>query len=258
MRYELVSPLVAICLFTSILAMHQLGRWLSQRGWGSGRRATDGEGAFGIIDGAVFGLLGLLIAFTFSGAAGRFDERRKLIVDEANAIGTAYLRIDLVSPAHQAGLRETMRRYLDARLAAYRALPDLAAARVQLVRSQQLQTQLWQQAVAAVADTPSSAVLLMPALNEVFDIATTRSMATQIHPPRVIFVLLFAFALLSALIAGHASAGSGGRHWLHSGVFAFVLAGAVYVIIDMEYPRLGFIRVDAFDQALVDVRDSMK
>ena len=80
----------------------------------------------GVVDGAVFGLLGLLVAFTFSGAATRFDARRQLVVEEANAIGAAYLRLDVLPAAAQPALRARFREYLDSRLAAYRAVPDMA------------------------------------------------------------------------------------------------------------------------------------
>jgi len=212
----------------------------------------------GVVEGAVFALMGLLVAFTFSGAASRFDERRKLIIEEANAIGTAYLRIDLLPSAAQPDLRASFRTYLDARLAVYRALPDLAASKAELARATGLQQEIWAKAIAAAAESQAPTMqLLLPALNEMFDITTTRTMAAQIHPPYIIFGLLFALALLSALLAGYAMAPAKGRNWIHMAVFAFALAGAVYVILDMEYPRHGLIRVDAFDQVLIDLRQSM-
>lgn len=81
------------------------------------------------MEGAVFALLGLLIAFTFSGAATRFDTRRQLIIEETSDIGTAYLRLDLLPVEAQPGLREKFREYVDARLEVYRKLPDIAAAK---------------------------------------------------------------------------------------------------------------------------------
>jgi hypothetical protein len=83
-------------------------------------------------------------------------------------------------------------------------------------------------------------------------------MTAQMHPPMVVFVMLFGLALAGALLAGYGMAGGKARSWLHMVGFAAVLAGAVYVIIDLEYPRLGLIRVDAFDEALVELRSSMK
>jgi hypothetical protein len=213
------------------------------------------------VEGAVFGLLGLLVAFTFSGAATRFDERRSLIVEEANDIGTAYLRLDLLPPDLQPAVKQKFREYVDARIAAYKALPDVEKALGHLARANALQGEIWKLAVPAAAQAaPGSAasVLLLPALNATFDIANVRTWATQMHPPGVIFLMLAALALGCALIAGHGMSAAPERHWLHMLAFALMLASAVFVIIDLEYPRLGFFRVDAFDQAIVAVRQGME
>ena len=82
-------------------------------------------------------------------------------------------------------------------------------------------------------------------------------MAAQMHPPKVIFGMLGLLILAVSLLAGFATAQVKSRSWLHIGVFAIIFAITIYVILDMEYPRLGLIRVDAFDQALVDVRERM-
>ncbi|HSD53599.1 MAG TPA: DUF4239 domain-containing protein [Burkholderiales bacterium] len=256
MNFTLTAMLLAGGLFVGMLFCLEIGRRIGVR-----RAALEGEAAragAGVVDGAVFALLGLLIAFTFSGAATRFDERRKLIIEEANDIGTAYLRIDLLPAAAQGELRESFRRYLDARLAAYRAAPDIDAAKAGLARAAALQQEIWAKAVAASTGSQAATMLLLPAINQMIDITTMRTMATQSHPPLVLFALLFALALLGALLAGHAMAGARKRDWMHMATFAFALAGAVYVILDIEYPRLGLIRLDAFDQVLVDVRQSMK
>jgi hypothetical protein len=90
------------------------------------------------------------------------------------------------------------------------------------------------------------------------DITTTRTMAAQMHPPAIIIAMLFGLALASALLAGYAMAAAKSRSWLHMIGFALATGFAIYVILDMEYPRLGLIRVDAFDQALVEFRQSMQ
>jgi hypothetical protein len=101
-------------------------------------------------------------------------------------------------------------------------------------------------------------MLLLPALNQMIDITTTRTMALQLHPPLIIFGMLFLVALASALLAGYGMAGGKSRRWLHVIGFALVIGLTVYVILDIEFPRYGLIRVDAFDQALVDLLKSMK
>jgi len=245
-------------LFLMMLVFLEVGRRIGAR-----RLAQEPGGTpsgVGAVDGAVFGLLGLLVAFTFSGAAARFDTRRELIVEEANAIGTAYLRLDLLPPDAQSALRETFRRYVDSRLEVYRKLPDIAAAEAELSKSNALQKEIWEHAVAASrADASRSAtMLLVPALNAMIDITTTRTMAAQMHPPLVIFAMLFGLALTASLFAGHGMAANPSRSWVHMIGFSAVMAVSVYVILDMEFPRYGLIRVDAFDQALVAVRESMK
>jgi len=245
-------------LFLGMMLFLEIGRRLGLR-----RLQDDSSAAaegIGAVDGAVFAVLGLLIAFTFSGATARFDARRQLIVEETNNIGTAYLRLDVLPADLQPALRESFRHYLDSRIETYRKIPDVAAVRESLARGNDLQREIWRQAVEAVrADgaPPTATMLLLPALNAMIDIATTRTMAAHMHPPRVVFVMLFGLALAASLLAGYGMTGSKVRSRFHMLGFALVMAIAVFVILDIEYPRLGWIRVDAFDQALVDLRESM-
>lgn len=243
-------------LLLGMLLLLEMGRRLGIRRL-KDDSVTAAEG-IGAADGAVFAVLGLLIAFTFSGATARFDSRRQLIVEETNDVGTAYLRLDLLPAAAQPALRESFRRYLDARIEAYRKFPDIAAVRASLAKANELQGHIWRQAVAAIRaeGAPLAAtMLLLPALNAMIDITTTRTMAMQMHPPTVVFVMLFGLALAASLLAGYGMTGSKIRSRFHMLGFALVMAVAVFVILDIEYPRLGLVRVDAFDQALVDLRE---
>ena len=250
------GALLAAFLFLALLGAMEFGRRLAIRK--RTRHGTVGEG-LGAVEGAVFGLLGLLIAFTFSGAASRFDARRGLIVEEANDIGTAWLRLDVVPPEAQPALRDKFREYTDARIAVYRAFPDIAAARDQLARANAIQTEIWTLAVpAALSGQASAPMLLLPAINAMFDIANTRMWAALTHPPPVIFVLLISLSLCCGLFAGYGMAAAPHRNWLYMLGFSLVLSGAVFVIVDIEFPRLGLIRLDSFDKAIVDVRESMK
>jgi hypothetical protein len=175
MNYAQHAILIASLLFAGMLLLLEAGRRAGHR-----RLAKDAKGdlpGIGVIDGSVFTLLGLLLAFTFSGAATRLDARRQLIVEETNDIGTAYLRLDLLPASAQPALREKFRQYVDSRLAAYRKLPDAGAAREELTKGTLLQGEIWNQAVTATRapDThPDAARLLIPALNSMIDITTTR------------------------------------------------------------------------------------
>jgi len=90
------------------------------------------------------------------------------------------------------------------------------------------------------------------------DITTTRTTATRFHPPTIIYVLLILLALASALLAGHAMATAKARSWAHVVGFAVAMAVSLYVILEIEYPRLGLIRVDSFDETLAELRQLMK
>jgi hypothetical protein len=254
-----VGGAVAIALFFGILVFLMLGRRMGKRA--IARHGDAGVPNIGSLEAAVFALLGLMIAFTFSGALSRFDVRRGQAVDEANAIGTAYLRIALLPEGAQSAMRETFRNYVDSRIATYRKLPDVAAARDELAHSQQLQNEIWAQAVTAVRlpeARPGTDLLVMPALNQMFDITTVRTIATQMHPPLIVYAMLIGLALGSALLAGYQSAGDKGYGWIHKIGFAAIVAVTLYVILDIEYPRLGFVRLDAIDEVLANVRAGMK
>ena len=256
--FPALASLFAVALGTGLFALLLAGRGIGRR-----RAAEDPDGShagLGAVDGAVFGMLGLLIAFTFSGAAARFDQRRSLIVTEVNDIGTAWLRVDLLASGDQPTMRALFRNYLDARLATYanpRSAEQTNAANDESLRQQDA---IWKLAVPGVTrpgSAPSAPMLLLPALNAMFDTAELRRRVTTHHPPLVIYGMLATFAMVGALLAGYGMAKGRALSRIHAVGFALVLAATVYVIVDLEYPRLGFIRVDAADQALVDLRRSM-
>jgi hypothetical protein len=245
-------------LFFGMLIMLETGRRLAVR-----RRSQEADGErsnLGTIEGAVFALFGLLMAFTFSGAALRFNEKRMLIAEEANTIETAYLRLHLVPDAEQK-LQDLFRRYLDSRLETYRQLPNMKAASREMANSKNIQVQIWSEAVAATRLTsshPAAGWLLLPALNNMIDITTTRTMALQMHPPRIIYWLLFGLGLICSLLAGYRMATGQRRSWLHILGFTVITVIVVYVVLDIEYPRAGLIRLEAADHALIELRQNMK
>ena len=250
------APLIWLLLLGGMLLATEVGRRLRVRHV----RAGLGESAgFGPVQGAVFGLLGLVMAFTFSGAASRFDHRRDLVVEEANDIGTAYLRIALLPEAARGPLQDKFREYLDGRLQTYRVGTDAVRINQLLQQTAQHQGQIWNMAVDAINQAPSPPVAaqIVPALNAMFDIVTTRTAATQIHPPAIVWVMLGGLALLCSLVVGY-DLGGARRHWLYVLTFTLLFSLTLYVIIDMEYPRLGLIRVTGMDRVLQDVRDSMR
>ena len=252
----MVSLLVPGALFLGILLFVLVGRRIGLRRLSK----TDGGAAgLGVVESAIFGLMGLLIAFTFSGAASRFDVRRELIVKETNSIGTAYLRLDLLDQETRGLLQEKFRQYLDSRIDSYRKIKSLDEAETQHAHSLQLQQEIWNLAVSGAqkAPTPQAMMLLVPALNEMFDIVTTRTMALFQHPPLVVFLMMGVLIFVCSLLVGCGLADAKRTSWIHLLGFAAIMSVTVYVIFNLEYPRLGIISLGDFDLALVSLRQSM-
>lgn len=249
---------LSLGVFVGMLACLEVGYRLGTRL--PGKHPDLGHEGTGAIEAAVFALLGLLLGFSFAGGTSRLDAKHQLVIQEANAIGTAYLRLDLLPTNYQSEMRSLFRQYLDTRLSVYQTLPDIQAAEREMGVAEQLQKRIWSRAVNAGRDDPSQNVarLLLPSLNEMIDITTARTIALQTHLPALIFFLLIAVALLSSLVAGYAMAKRRSRSWLHMLIYAGVISITIYAVLDLDYPRFGLVRVNAADQALVQLRDSIQ
>src|SRR5436190_10080660 len=257
-NFPIFAVVILVILIGSIYAALEVGRRIGVRRKAENPEATS-EG-LGSVEGAIFGLMGLLIAFTFSGAAGRFEDRRHLLVEETNDIGTAYLRIDLLPADVQPKLRELYRRYTDSRIAVYHNTANFEIADVESERTVALQDEIWKLSVEACKslNNPATTSLVLNSLNAMIDITTTQAVAVRTHPPTVVYVLLLVILLASSLLAGFGMSGGTRRNWLHVFSFAVIMGISTYVIIDFEFPRVGFIRIDSVDKILVDLRSTMK
>lgn len=251
-----IGIIFAVGLFVMMLLCLELGRRVG--GWHSTAEVRHITASINLTETAMFALMGLLIAFTFAGANAKFDLRRQLIVDETNAIHTAYLRIDLLPATSQPSLRESFHQYVDARVKVYQAMPDIPLAEMEVEKSSQIQKKLWGQAVAACKQEPSPAVcmLVLPAINNMIDLATSRIAITKLHPPFVIFALLVGLALISSFLTGYSMARYKERSVIHVFLYAALIAITVYVVIDIEYPRLGLglVQLHSFDELLSNLK----
>jgi hypothetical protein len=242
-----------IVLSAILLGVIELGRRIGRR-----RRQIDpgwDSKVVGSIEAMLLGLLGLLMAFTFSGAWSRFDARRDLILREANSIGSAWMLLDQV-PAHSAEpLRAAFRKYVELRLAAARADETRPNAEIEAV-----QRAIWTASVAAAQAAPDARIAqsLLPAVNAMTDVAAARYQTALSHTPETVFLLLLAVMMIASLLAGYGMAGGEGRNGLHIACFLGAMVLTLYVTIDLEYPRRGFVRVDRFDQVMIDLRAGMK
>jgi hypothetical protein len=254
MTLFLDTTIKIFCIGGSMLLLLEYGRRI-------GKRAilNDPAGAHlgvGPIEAAVFGLMGLIIALTFTSAASRFEERRMYIIDEANAIGTAYLRVDLLPDDAQPAIRSYFREYLETRIELYHNITDNNKVISLEAKTADIQMKIWRSSVNACQkeEKVSASLLLLPALNSMIDICSTRTAIRQVHQPKIIFFVMILLALVCSLIAGYSMSIKKSRSWAHLIGFTLVMLVTIMVIIDLEYPRVGFIRIDALDVLLSDLK----
>jgi len=251
-NYSLFLAALAVLFFTLLLLAMRVGTGLGRNADEAGRSGT------AAIEASVFALLGLLVAFTFSGASQRMADRRALLVEEVNAIGTAWLRIDLLSPSDQPALREQFRRYVDERISYYHHVADLDKREAIAARVGTLQKEIWTSSISASRNAaPPFAASYVAAVNDMFDVSTSQTVAQRIHPPLVAYVFLGCLALISAGLVGFNLAVAKRATLLHQVVYAAVMTAALYIIIDFEFPRVGSIRIDQSDELLISQRQSM-
>jgi hypothetical protein len=222
------------------------------------RRKEEAEEGHVTLESAVFALVGLILGFAFSGALTSFEAERRSIGQEANAISTAWERLDLLREQERRPLQALMLQYVDSRLEEFRLRGDSAAVKREFQRTIELQDQIWKEAVDGCRGSglAQSFILLLPAINQAFEITYTRNRALQIHPPSII-PEMFAFLLLTcSLLAGYSMGTRKSRSWFHIGVFILSISITVFVITDLEFPYLGWFRVGAADyQGLFELRE---
>lgn len=246
----LAPHLVTLSLFGLLFGAMELGFRL-----GSRVKRGNPLPQLGAIQGATLGLLGLLLGFAFAGAAGRFIDRQDVIVREANAIGTAYLRADLLAEPHRSAMRDAVRSYAELRIQLFVALNEAEAARV-LDDLGEAERGLWSAALRGVEADRTVMMGVLPPVNEMIDLLAVRNATSDRHLPSAVLVLLVACSFVSLLLIGYGCGRDQKRQLLAAGSFAFLVAAALSVTIDLDYPRRGLIRINAsaLEAALHDMR----
>lgn len=194
---------------------------------------------------AALGLLALLLGFTFAMAVQRFDTRKELVLEESNAIGTAYLRSKLL-PAPQAA--ESARLYRDlaaARLDFFRAGVDAAKLEAAHAAAGRIESRLWDIVREASGADPKSvpAGLYIDALNAVIDVHEKRRVALENHVPEAVIALLFAVAAVALGITAYGCGLGRRRRFRSNALFAVTIALVLAVILDVDRPRRGVVQV---------------
>jgi hypothetical protein len=257
MSLSMTGAWLSSCPFIGMIGCLELGFRIGRSAALSHEPAHAGLGP---IEAAIFALMGLLLGFAFAGGMSRMDARRQLIVREANAIGTAYLRLDLLPASEQPVVRRLFRGYLKARSQAYQTGTPLEATDRFIAQAAELQQQIWTRTIAVARDDPTQNVtrVVVPALNEMIDVTTARTVALRTRLPFAILALLLGVALSSALLAGYGMASRKRRSWFHTILYAASVAVTVYIVLDLDDPRVGLIRLDAAEAILRQLQDSIR
>jgi hypothetical protein len=208
-----------------------------------------------VIRSATLALVAFLVAFAFSGSAGRFVDRLDIIVTEANALGTAWLRADVLPEPQRGELKATLKEYTTDRVTLLSSR-DWDEIHRLLGKVGGLQERMWSAALAGTQGDAPLMNLVLPPLNDVIDLHTTHLAQATRHLPRPILIVLLATAALYLVLVGVGNGRSGRRFPVLDAIYAAVLAVALWMTIDLDRPRQGLIQVSS--QPLADALASMK
>ena len=246
-------PLGALMLFTVIIVLlsiecgHRLARFRPIRD------QKTHEVPVGTMVGAVLGLLAFMLAFTFGFASSRFEDKKMVLIEESNAIGTAYLRAATMPEPITGETRNILREYVDVRLEyALGKKTDEA-----ITRSQQLHDLLWLQSLAAAKNNNSPVgALFIQSINDVIDLHTKRlGVGLRNRVPDVIWVVLYSLIIVSMLGIGYQCGLMGGRRSLASLPLVFAFSAVLLLIIDLDRPGEGLLEIN--QQSMIDLKKSV-
>lgn len=247
------SFLVASLLFFLIIAFYAMGHFFVKRKIEGNPDYINIE--LGSINGALLALLGLILAFTFSMASSRFDTRRQLVIEEANAIGTAILRTDVYPDSVRTALRTSMKVYVEERIAFYQAGMNMKETVRHYLKADSIGKKIWKiTADYAKKDYITTRTSeLIPALNDMIDITTTRRAAGESTIPDSIMYFLFALCVCSSFLLGYDNKRK--IDWVILIGFSVMLSITVFTIIDLDRPRSGLINMDGPNEKIIELRE---
>lgn len=257
LMYDINSGAIAGVLFGSMLLAIEIGLRV---GFSAKNSATEASRSHvSAIQSSILGILALLLAFTFSLSLQRFDSRSEAVVNEANAIGTAYLRAQLLPDSLRDDAQVALREYLELRVQASAVSGIERAEREELLtKTARSQTTLWGFARRAAEANPNPVTsgLFIQSLNEVFDAFGRRVAALDRHVPEMVLLLLYVTFVMAGAIVGFASGAGGHRPSMASYIMIVLMVVLVFIILDLDRPRRGVIEVS--QKSLYDLQAAIK
>lgn len=209
-----------------------------------------------VVDGSIFTVMGLLVAFTFSGANIRLDTRRDLVIQEANSILTTYHALSAFPQDFREKEYQYLKQYVNSCIKWSKYFPDTQAMDVEKQRYLQIQKAIWELALNFCKQdhAVSGCSNLFSSLTAMSVMENKRVLYRHIHPPKVIYFMLFCIVLLGALLIGYNIRGKPREVCIHMFAFAIIMSLMLFVILNLEFPRAGLMNhiiFDDFDNALV-------
>jgi hypothetical protein len=248
--YGMPGGLVALFFLGLMVAASEIGYRMGPRS----RAAEKTQALVPIITGSILGLLGLLLGFTMSMSVSRYDARRLLVLEEANAIKTAYLRIQALAPPESTELENLLRQYANNRLRVSQSALDVSKLQQGKEEDARLQSELWSRAAALARKDPQSvpAGLLMQSLNAAFDLENSRWIGFIAHVPEGVIYVNGLMGLVVALMVGYEFGMTGQRHPLSEVLLIVSITMVMVLIVELDHPYNGAIRVSL--QPLIDLQ----
>lgn len=251
--YDHSSATIAVLLFATLIVATEATFHLGRLSIEKTTKAKKNQ--ISAIQGSILGVLALLLGFTFSLSLQRYDTRSEAVVNEANAIGTAMLRTDLLPQTVQADAKESLRQYLDLRVRAGKISLDRDDERAAVVHeSNEAASKIWQLAARAASENPNpvTAGLFIQSVNEFIDSYGSRDAALGRHVPETVLFLLLGTLVMTASLVGYGSGVAGHRASMATHVLYLLIVLLVFIIIDLDRPRRGLIEVS--QQSMLDLR----
>lgn len=251
--YNQSSILIIGILFASSVLAIEAGYRFGRRAYATANQSTNvvaTSAHVAAIQAALLGVLALLLGFTFSLALQRYDSRSEAVVEEANAIGTTYLRAQLLPSSVRSQVQMLLRDYVDDRVEeSVVPLSGRAERQSLLAQAGQRQAALWGYALQAAAEdaNPVTSGLFIQSLNELIDSFERRNAALDRHVPEVVMLLLYGTFLMTWGIVGYAAGSAGHRPSLIAYVMLVLILIVIFIIVDLDRPRRGLITIDHAD-----------
>jgi hypothetical protein len=245
-----------IALFVVLPGSSRLGFWIGRRVAARKEEKDESERSHAVTwQASLLALAALLIGFTFSMAQARYDHRKEIVLAEANAIGTTYLRTHLLDDARGGPLRGLLRRYVDARLAFADGGADRERLQEILRQSSALGDEIWTRvAAAARADASPPVALLVQSTNEMLDAGEEHHAALENPLPPTVFLVLLLVTAVAMGAVGYECGLEARMHALGMLVAPLLLAVVIGLVFDLAHPRLGIIKVH--DPILTQLKNS--